>query len=69
MRLQPGHDLYCSIQRCSGSSLTSPCLEAAKVVVAKIVNAVVNAVVTAAAIKTKIDRFLAIVFMLTPEQK
>ena len=36
-------------------------LEAAKVVFAPMVNAVVNAVVTAAAIKTKIDRFLAIV--------
>ena len=39
-------------------------LEAAKVVVATIVNSVVNAVVTAAAIKAEIDRFLASVFML-----
>ena len=39
-------------------------LEAAKVVVAPIANAVV-----AAAIKTKIDNFLTLVFMLTPEQR
>ena len=39
-------------------------LETTKVVVAPIANAVV-----AAAIKTKIDNFLTLVFMLTPEQR
>jgi hypothetical protein len=34
-----------------------------------VVAPIVNAVVEAAAIKIKIDSFLAIVFMLTPEQK